>query len=181
MKKFVAFSEYINFVHLWDLSHLQILKMCSQCFQIITFLQILEINQLWYCLVLTGQTVFLSSFKHLSSKHCNLFYILEIYMRICNWPWLIVNALFLDDLGNATGKNIGLACKYQAISKLVYLKKNCKNVMIGKRFFVNWLHIFKMKKLRHVESDKLSAGYFYFGLNAQKQKKGWGTGHMSPF
>ena len=53
--------------------------------------------------------------------------------------------------------------------------------MIGKRFFVNWLHIFKMKKLRHVESDKLSAGYFYFGLNAQKQKKGWGTGHMSPF
>ena len=76
---------------------------------------------IWYCLV--GQTVYLSSFKHLSSKHCNLFYILEIYMRICNWPWLIVNALFLDDLGNATGKNIGLACKYQAISKLVYLKK----------------------------------------------------------
>ena len=95
---------------------------------------------IWYCLV--GQTVYLSSFKHLSSKHCNLFYILEIYMRICNWPWLIVNALFLDDLGNATGKNIGLA-----ISKLVYLKKKkCKNVMIGKRFFVNWLHIFKMKK-----------------------------------
>ena len=87
-----------------------------------------------------------------------------------------MNALFLDDLGNATGKNIGLA-----ISKLVYLKKNCKNEMIGKRFFVNWLHIFKMKKLRHLESDKLSAGYFYFGLNAQKQKKGWGTGHSSPF
>ena len=47
--------------------------------------------------------------------------------------------------------------------------------MIGKRFFVNWLHIFKMKKLRHVESDKLSAGYFYFGLNAQKQKKKGGA------
>ena len=27
---------------------------------------------IWYCLV--GQTVYLSSFKHLSSKHCNLFY-----------------------------------------------------------------------------------------------------------
>ena len=48
--------------------------------------------------------------------------------------------------------------------------------MIAKRFFVIWLHIFKMKKLRHVESDKLSAGYFYFGLNAQKQKKGGARG-----
>ena len=53
--------------------------------------------------------------------------------------------------------------------------------MIGKRFFVNWLHIFKMKKLRHVESDKLSAGYFYFGLNAQKQKKRVGHGAYVSF
>ena len=75
----------------------------------------------------------------------------------------------MNDLGNATGKNIGLAFKYQAISKLVYFKKNAKT--IGKRFFVNWLHIFKMKKLRHLESDKLSAGYFYFGLGKCTEAK----------
>ena len=137
--------------------------------------QILEINQLWYCLVFTVQTVFLSSFKHLSSKHCNLFY----------WKLICESITDPDLLWICFVSGWFRKCNWKEHRsgniKVGLFKKNCKNVMIWKRFFVNWLHIFKMKKLRHVESDKLSAGYFYFGLNAQKQKKGWGTGHMSPF